>query len=74
MNENTQLTFYLKDLHSGEVLREETRTLKGWTGLTDAAMEEWSVMHLERVLEQVRRDWVSGQVVAGWQIVKPDAG
>lgn len=74
MNENTQITFYLRDLHSGDLLHEETRTLRGWTGLTDAAMEGWSITHLDPVLEQVRRDWISGQVVGGWHIVKSDEG
>jgi len=73
MNENTRITFYVKDLHSGETLREETRTLRGWTGLTDDAMKGWSVTHLESVLEQRRRDWVSAQVVAGWRVVQADA-
>lgn len=68
MNEATKITFYLKDLHGGETIREETRTLKGWTGLTDEAMGGWSIRHLERVLEQVRRDWISGQVVGGWRV------
>lgn len=72
MNEDTQITFFLRDVRSGEVVREAVRTLKGWTGLTDGALERWSVLHLERVLDQVVRDWVRVQHVSGWTIAVDD--
>lgn len=68
MNENTKLTFYWKDTRTGEVLREETRTLQEWTGLTDAAMEGWSVLHLDRVLRQTSQNWVDARSDHGWKI------
>lgn len=75
MNEDTKITFFLDDLRSKECLREETRTLKEWTGLTAKGMEGWSIMHLERVLEQVRVDWVQAQVLGGWRIEQdPEPG
>ena len=70
MNENTKITFYLEDLRAKELLREETRTLKEWTGLTDESMSGWSVMHLERVLGQVRQDWTRAHIASGWKIVQ----
>lgn len=70
MNENTKLTFYLEDLRTKDILREETRTLKEWTGLPDEALKGLSVMHLESVLEQVRKDWVGAQIFSGWKIQK----
>ncbi len=70
MDESTRLTFYLENLRSQETLCQETRTLKGWTGLTDAAMEGWSVLQLDGVLEQARENWVHTQVFGGWKIEK----
>ena len=72
MNENTKITFYLEDLKAKELLREETRTLKGWTGLSDESMSGWSIVHLERVLGQVRQDWVRAHVGGGWKVVQED--
>ena len=70
MTEDTKITFYLEGPRSNETLCEETRTVKEWTGLTDAAMAGWSVLHLERVLEQVHQDWVGAQVLSGWRIAE----
>jgi hypothetical protein len=70
MNENTKIMFYLEDPRSNEYLREETRTLKEWTGLTDEGMKGWSILHLERVLEQSRKNWAEAQVLSGWKVQK----
>lgn len=70
MNEDTKITFFLEDLRSKDLLHEETRTLKEWTGLTEEAMKDWSVLHLDRILEQVRKDWARTQVLGGWKIAE----
>jgi len=72
MNEDTKITFWWAQRkgRKSEVLCEETRTLKEWTGLTAKAMEGWSVLHLDAVLGQVMRDWVSAQHNWGFKLVE----
>ena len=68
MDENTKVLFRLENRTTNEVWAEETRTLREWTGLTDKAMEGWTVTMLEAVLDRIYSDWMKSKVVGYWKV------